>query len=80
MPFNRLPLLERTAPQLYAIDIDGQPWSPSWMVFNLLFSYRNDRFSGSILLENLFDQRYRPFGSGISAPGRGIQIQLQIRL
>lgn len=80
MPYNRLPISEKTAPHLYAIDNDGQPWSPSWVVFNLLFSYRNDRFSGSIMLENLFDQRYRPFGSGISAPGRGIQIQLQIRL
>lgn len=80
MPFHRFPLSERTAPQLYAIDKDGQPWSPNWVVFHLLVKYQKDRFSGSILLENIFNRRYRPFGSGISAPGRGLQIQVGINL
>lgn len=50
--------------------VDG---TPSWMTVNLYYQRQfSDRFSGSIGLENILDVHYRPFASGVSAPGRNL--------
>lgn len=42
----------------------------SWSTFNLYGSYNiSDKTSFSLAIENLFDLHYRPFASGVSAPG-----------
>lgn len=56
---------------LYARDADGNPYSPAWHTFNFKAIYRlSDLLKISAGVENLTDQRYRPYSSGIAAPGR----------
>jgi hemoglobin/transferrin/lactoferrin receptor protein len=52
--------------------------SPGWMTFNLKSSYQfNQHFNFSFGIENILDQHYRPYTSGISAPGRNFIISLR---
>ena len=68
---------ERTKPALYAKDADGNPWAPSWYTVNLRARYRlNDALSISATVENLTDRRYRPYSSGLSAPGRNFHLSV----
>ncbi len=56
---------------LYAKDADGNIYSPSWYTLNLKLSYRLlDNIEAYLGIENITDQLYRPYSSGISAPGR----------
>lgn len=62
---------EREKTALYAKDENGNPYSPFWYTVNLKVSYRFfenlQLFAG---VENISDKRYRPYSSGITAPGR----------
>ncbi|MCF8258983.1 MAG: TonB-dependent receptor, partial [Flavobacteriales bacterium] len=65
-----LALEERNKPELYALDPDGNPHSPAWYTLNLKAAvevHRSVTISGGI--ENITDQRYRPYSSGIAAAG-----------
>ena len=56
---------------LYATDKNGNPYVPSWYTLNLKSVYKlNESWSFSGGIENITDQRYRPYSSGITAPGR----------
>lgn len=45
--------------------------TPAWHTFNLRSSYKFSKiFELSIAVENIMDVHYRPYSSGISAPGR----------
>lgn len=56
---------------LYAADANGNPYVPSWYTLNLKTVYKlNETWSFSGGIENISDQRYRPYSSGITAPGR----------
>ncbi|MAZ26963.1 MAG: TonB-dependent receptor [Cytophagaceae bacterium] len=56
---------------LYALDANGNPYAPSWYTVNLATQYKlSDSWNFTAALENITDQRYRPYSSGISAPGR----------
>jgi hemoglobin/transferrin/lactoferrin receptor protein len=75
--FEQLPLEERGKPELYAIDVNGNPFSPSWVTFNMAFRYQiNKMFSLSSGLENITDIRYRTYSSGVAAPGRNFTLSL----
>jgi hemoglobin/transferrin/lactoferrin receptor protein len=68
--FNRLPPSERSETHLHDLDENGNPFTPSWYTLNLRTQYHvNDRLILTGIVENMTDQRYRPFSSGISAPG-----------
>jgi hemoglobin/transferrin/lactoferrin receptor protein len=61
---------ERDKVYLYAKDVNGNPYSPAWWTLNFHGSYVfNSRFLLTIGLENILDKRYRPYSSGITAPG-----------
>jgi hemoglobin/transferrin/lactoferrin receptor protein len=76
--FGQLPPSERSKPQLYARDADGNPWSPGWATLNLKANWQATGFLLlSAGLENLADVRYRPYSSGISAPGRNAIVSLR---
>jgi len=76
--FEELPVEEQGKTELYAIDSDGNPWSPSWYTLNFKAMYQlTDNFSLSSGLENITDQRYRPYSSGIAAPGRNFIISVR---
>lgn len=71
---------ERQKPFIYAKDANGKPYSPAWYTLNLKAAYQlSDIFSFSGGLENITDQRYRPYSSGIVAGGRNMMLSLQAR-
>ena len=79
--FEALPFEEQGKPELYAIGADGRIYSPAWYTLNVKAMYQLDeRFTLSAGLENLTDVRYRPYSSGIAAPGRNFVISLRASL
>jgi hemoglobin/transferrin/lactoferrin receptor protein len=76
--FEELPEEEKGKTEIYAIDQDGNPYSPGWYTLNFKAMYQfAEHFSVSAGLENLTDQRYRPYSSGIVAPGRNLVLSLR---
>jgi len=62
---------EKSKDYLYAADDNGNPYSPSWYTLNINSAYQiNSTFNVSTGVDNITDQRYRPYSSGIAAPGR----------
>lgn len=58
---------------LYAKDRDGNPYSPSWYTLNLSGEYAFSKtLTLNASLQNITDQRYRPYASGIAAAGRNL--------
>jgi hemoglobin/transferrin/lactoferrin receptor protein len=76
--FDQMPEEEKTKTFIYATDQNGNPYSPSWVIFNLNSSYQLVNFLQiTVGAENLADLRYRPYSSGIVAPGRNISVTLK---
>ena len=68
---------ERGKDEIYAKDSAGQNYAPSWYTLNFKVRYginKNWTLSGG--LENITNQRYRPYSSGISGAGRNFIISL----
>ena len=58
---------------LYALDANGNPYAPSWYTLNFAVQYKlSESLRLNMALENISDQRYRPYSSGISAAGRNL--------
>jgi len=58
---------------LYAKDANGNPYSPSWYTLNFGAQYNiTQAIQLNATLENITDQRYQPYSSGIAAPGRNL--------
>lgn len=75
--YENLPPEEQLKTEIYAIDENGNPWSPAWYTLNVKAMYQfADHFSISAGMENLTDVRYRPYSSGIVAPGRNMMLSL----
>lgn len=54
--------------------------TPAWMTLNTRATYSfAANYSVQAAVENIFDVRYRPFASGISAPGRQLIVTLRAR-
>lgn len=69
--FNNLPPSERADVHLHALDKNGNPFTPSWYTLNLRTQYKlTPKITLGANIENITDQLYRTFSSGISAPGR----------
>jgi len=67
---EQFPLNERNE-VIYALDEQGKTFTPAWNTLNAKASYFfNKHLSVTLGIENITDQLYRTFGSGISAPGR----------
>ncbi len=78
VPYRRLAPSERNKPHLYAVDEDGNPFAPAWYTLNLAVGYRVlDYLRFEATLENITDQRYRTYSSGIAAPGRNLVLALR---
>ena len=58
-------------------DLDMYFGSPSWISFGLNSSYIfNKNWKLQTIVSNIFDEHYREFASGISAPGRNFSFSL----
>ncbi|MEN0004560.1 MAG: TonB-dependent receptor, partial [Bacteroidota bacterium] len=78
VPFEDMPVSEIGKPEIYAQDANGNPFSPSWYTLNFKALYQLEQhFSLSAGLENITDQRYRPYSSGLVAPGRNFILALR---
>lgn len=76
--FNNMPEGQKKKTYMYAIDKNGNPYSPAWYSLNFKAMYKvSDYFTVNAGLENITDQRYRPYSSGIVAPGRNFIISLR---
>tara|TARA_R110001599_G_scaffold114638_1_gene280666 strand:- start:23701 stop:26157 length:2457 start_codon:yes stop_codon:yes gene_type:complete len=79
--FNDLPQEEQGKDYLYAADSNGDPYAPNWYTLNFKALYKLSNgmtISGGV--ENITDQRYRPYSSGITAAGRNIILSLKVDL
>jgi hemoglobin/transferrin/lactoferrin receptor protein len=77
--FNNMAPSETAKPYMYASDKDGKPWSPGWYTINFKVSYNVTAWG--ILnagIENILDNRYRPYSSGIVSPGRNFIVSLRV--
>ena len=65
---------------LYAADKNGNPYAPKWHTLNLSAQYRySTTLQLNATLENITDKRYRPYSSGLSAPGRNLIVAATYR-
>lgn len=72
-----LSVSEQGKTDIYALDEDGNTYSPSWYTLNLKAMYQfHDNFTVSGGLENITDQRYRSYSSGLSGAGRNFVLSL----
>ncbi len=68
--FNDLAISEQSKAYIYASDANGKPYSPSWHTLNFRSQYTiSNSLKASLSLENITNQRYRSYSSGIVAPG-----------
>ena len=71
---------ERSKDYIYAVDANGNPYSPSWYTLNFRSQYQiSNAFKATAILENITDQRYRSYSSGIVAPGINLVLGLGVR-
>ena len=64
---------------MYELDQNGMPYSPSWYSLNFNTSVQITKkltFLGGV--ENILNHRYRPYSSGIVAPGRNFFLSIKI--
>lgn len=81
LSYHQLAPSERKKDYMYALDANGNPYAPSWCTLNLRTQYDvNDAISVTLSLENITDQRYKPYSSGIAAAGRNFIMALKYTL
>lgn len=79
VPAGQLPPDEQGKEYLYARKNQGAPYSPAWSALHFRGSWQSKRGPRChVGIENILDRRYRPYSSGISAPGRNIIIALAL--
>ena len=75
--YQDLALTERSKSYIYATDDEGNPFSPSWYTLNFRSQYQiTSALKASFSVENLTNQRYRTYSSGIAAPGTNLIMAL----
>jgi len=83
MDYEDLALTERVNPSYardYSTNIYGLAYVDSWYTLNFKAAcYLNQYVSISLGIENIEDKLYRPYSSGINAPGRNIIAALKAK-
>lgn len=75
--YDDLAMSEQEKDYIYAIDENGNPFSPSWYTLNFRSQYDVSRtIKITTNVENFTDQRYRTYSSGIVAPGINVILGL----
>lgn len=75
---NNLAPSEQAKTDIYAKDENGKPYAPGWYVLHLKTSYKWNQFlMMTISWENITNQRYRPYSSGIVSPGSNFMASIR---
>jgi hypothetical protein len=70
---------ERQKPFIYTKDKNGNSYSPEWFTLNYKLLYQfSPLFKISAGVENILDKMYRPYSSGVVAPGRNFILSLNL--
>jgi hemoglobin/transferrin/lactoferrin receptor protein len=81
IPYDDLAPSEQDKTYIYAKDSNGNPYQPSWYTLNLKLSYQLlDNFEVYLGVENITDQRYRPYSSGITAAGLNFISSIRVNI
>lgn len=81
LSFYQLAPSETEKDYIYALDANGNPYNPSWYTLNLRTQYQvTNSTSVTASLENITDQRYKTYSSGIAAAGRNFVVSLKYSL
>ena len=76
-----MPPSEKAKTDIYAKDANGNPYCPSWYSVNLKCSVQiTDHFTANLGWENITNQRYRSYSSGIVAAGSNFIVSLRANL
>ena len=76
--FDNLAIEERSKDEIYAKDRNGNNYAPAWYTLNIKALYPlTENLTLTTGLENITDQRYRPYSSGISGAGRNFIMALR---
>ncbi len=71
---------ERKKVDIYPLDNEGKTYAPSWFTLNWQANYHlTSHWLFSLTLENILDEGYRPYSSGISASGRNLSLSASYR-
>ncbi|WP_347923485.1 TonB-dependent receptor [Pontimicrobium sp. SW4] len=66
---------------IFALDENGKPYAPSWYTLNFRSQYHISPSTSLIAtIENITNQLYRPYSSGIAAPGTNVILSLKYSL
>lgn len=78
MDYSDFAFSEREESSPYVKDADGLPYTPAWYTLNFKAAYYfSKNASVNAGVENITDQLYRPYASGITAPGRNFIVTLR---
>ncbi len=81
LSYDQLAPSEIEKDYIYALDNNGNPYSPAWYTLNLRTQFQFNRSTQlTASLENITDQRYRTYSSGLSASGRNLILALKYSL
>ncbi|GGH71633.1 TonB-dependent receptor plug domain-containing protein [Phaeocystidibacter marisrubri] len=76
--YDNLSDSEKGKDEIYAKDDNGNNYAPSWYTLNIKAAYNvTENMTVSAGIENLTDQRYRPYSSGISGAGRNFVMSVR---
>lgn len=65
---------------IFALDDNGKPYAPSWYTLNFRSQYQISTSTSLVAtVENITNQLYRPYSSGISAPGTNIIVSINYK-
>jgi hemoglobin/transferrin/lactoferrin receptor protein len=79
--FDELAPSEQGKAYLYAVDSNGNPYFAEWYTINFTGQYLiSENWTATVSLENITDQRYRTYSSGISAAGRNLVLAVRYSL
>ncbi|KPK87842.1 MAG: TonB-dependent receptor, partial [Bacteroides sp. SM23_62_1] len=77
--YENLPQEEQGKDYIYAADNNGNPYCPAWYTLSFKAMYQvTDQLTLSGGIENITNQRYRPYSSGIAGPGRNFILAFRV--
>ncbi len=77
--YENMPPSEVSKDYMYAKDSNGNPFSPKWYTVNIKSLYRlNDNLILTAGVENITNQRYKNYASGIAAAGINFIIAVKV--